>query len=99
MSSHYHYLGLELPFLPKGGFYFWIKLPSEINSNILYNLLKEKKVSILPSSVFFLAEEQNNNFIRLSFTSVTLEEIKDGLQILKDTISDLLEKKDFPSIL
>lgn len=91
--------GLELPFLSKGGFYFWIKLPSEINSNILYNLLKEKKVSILPSSVFFLAEEQNNNFIRLSFTSVTLEEIKDGLQILKDTISDLLEKKDFPSIL
>ena len=91
--------GLELPFLPKGGFYFWIKLPSEINSNVLYNLLKEKKVSILPSSVFFLAEEQSNNFIRLSFTSVTLEEIKDGLQILKDTISDLLEKKDFPSIL
>lgn len=91
--------GLELPFLPKGGLYFWIKLPSEINSNVLYNLLKEKKVSILPSSVFFLAEEQNNNFIRLSFISVTLEEIKDGLQILKETISDLLEKKDFPSIL
>ena len=90
---------LELTFLPKGGLYFWLKLPNEVNSNILYNLLKEKKVSILPSSVFFLLEEQNNNYIRLSFTSVTLEEIKDGLQILKDTIYDLLEKKDFPSIL
>lgn len=90
---------LEVSYIPKGGLYFWIKIPNEINSNTLYNLLKEKKVSILPSSVFYLTEEQNSNYIRLSFTSVTNDEIKKGIYILKETILALLEKKDFPSIL
>lgn len=62
---------LEIPYYPRGGFYLWVKLPDGLNSNLFYNVLKSKNVSILPDSVFYPQESKVNNYIRISFASVS----------------------------
>ncbi len=86
---------IELPYIPNGGFYIWIKLPKGLNSNVFYNVLKERHVSILPDSVFYINDEQENDHIRLSFAAVTKEEIIRGIEIIKKSLEEFSQKKDF----
>ena len=86
---------IELPYIPQGGLYIWIKLPKGLNSNVFYNVLKERHVSILPDSVFYMNDEQENNHIRLSFAAVTKEEIIRGIEIIKKSLEEFSQKKDF----
>lgn len=82
---------VTIQYIPIGGFYLWIKLPQNICSNYFYNILQDKGVSILPSSVFSLKDEIDNHYIRISFASVSDEEIKIGVNILKTTLEELLK--------
>lgn len=86
---------IELPYIPNGGFYIWIKLPKGLNSNVFYNVLKERHVSILPDSVFHINDEQENDHIRLSFAAVSKDEIIRGIQIIKKSLEEFSQKKDF----
>lgn len=86
---------LEIPYLPKGGFYLWVKLPHGLNSNLFYNVLKSKNISILPDSVFYPQETPINNFIRISFAATSEDEIKLGMEIIKKTLDEFLLNKEF----
>ena len=57
--------------------------------------MKERQVSILPDSVFYMNDEQENNHIRLSFAAVTKEEITRGIEIIKKSLEEFSQKKDF----
>ncbi|MDR3259083.1 MAG: PLP-dependent aminotransferase family protein [Fusobacteriaceae bacterium] len=86
---------IEVSYIPNGGFYIWIKLPKGLNSNVFYNVLKDRNVSILPDSVFYQNEELKNDHMRLSFAAVTEKEIKTGIEIIKKSLEEFSQKKDF----
>lgn len=77
----------ELTILKKirGGFFIWIKLPQYINNNELCKECQNNGVNILPGDLFYL-EENNSNEIRISFALATIEEIRLGIEIIKNII-------------
>lgn len=78
---------LELFAIPQGGLYFWVKL-EKITSEALFLKALQKKVGILPGSIFKL-NEKSEGWVRLCFADVEIEEIKKGLKILKESIEEL----------
>lgn len=78
---------LELFAIPQGGLYFWVRL-DKITSEALFLKALQKKVGILPGSIFKL-DEKSDGWIRLCFADVEIDEIKKGLKILKESIEDL----------
>lgn len=72
---------------PHGGFFLWLKLKKDINTKeLLIEAAKDYKVAFIPGSGFF-AEPGYDNFIRLSFSFVSLEEIEEGMKRLGSCIS------------
>ena len=78
---------IELFSIPKGGLYFWIKLEN-FSSEALFLKTLQKKVGILPGSIFRL-DEKSDGWIRLCFADVEIDEIKKGLKILKESVEEL----------
>lgn len=74
-------------FKPQGGFFFWIELPSGINSRELLNQAVEEKVAFVTGKAFFIDPEDGNQYIRLSFSDTKPEKIKQGIKILGNLIS------------
>lgn len=79
-------LGIEY-FPPKGGLSLWIKLPIQIDAVELYKEAINSNLAIVPGKVFFIDDSIYSNYIRLSFGSVTNEEIKTGVAILENLLS------------
>ncbi|NMB07417.1 MAG: PLP-dependent aminotransferase family protein [Tissierellia bacterium] len=71
---------------PEGGLSIWIKLPKEIDSIELYNECNENNVALVPGRIFFLDNSLYSNYIRLSFGSVSNEEIVEGIRIIENCI-------------
>lgn len=92
-KEKYHYmLGLlrEVPYLqimsvPTGGFFIWVLLAEHIDGEKFYRYCRERGVSVLPGSVFY-NDKRAACKIRLTFVSGTLEEIKQGIDIIKDIL-------------
>jgi DNA-binding transcriptional MocR family regulator len=78
---------------PNGGLSIWIKLPDTIDALELYNRCTDSNLSIVPGKVFFIDENTNNNYIRLSFGAVNNDEIVEGIKILEN-IFTILSKED-----
>jgi len=78
---------LELFAVPQGGLYFWLKL-DKVSSEALFLKALQKKIGILPGSIFKL-NEKSEGWIRLCFADVEIEEIKKGLKILKESVEEL----------
>ncbi|WP_353892278.1 PLP-dependent aminotransferase family protein [Proteinivorax hydrogeniformans] len=80
----------EVPFThPTGGLCIWVSLPHNYNSQTLYYEALKKGVAILPGHRFYFSQNQHNTF-RLSFTSVTEQEIAEGTKLLGDTVKQFL---------
>ena len=77
---------------PEGGLSLWISLPENFDSMELYEKCGKKGLAIVPGKVFFTDTKNSERFIRLSFSAVHEEEIKQGLKILKDIITDKKEQ-------
>jgi len=75
---------LGLTFMePGGGLYFWVRLPHSISSIKVSEECQKKGLLLLPSPPFYPNESKfKDSFLRLSFASVEVKEIKEGLDIL-----------------
>ena len=71
----------------KGGLSIWLKLPKNLDAFALYTECAENGLSIVPGKLFFTDESIYSNYIRLSFSSVSNEDIIEGLAILENIIS------------
>ena len=71
---------------PQGGFFFWVKLPQNINSHKLLYKAIENKVAFVTGSSFFDRPEDGNNYMRLSFCNTHPDDIDRGLRILGSLI-------------
>jgi len=80
---------------PRGGLSLWLKLPESIDSIELYNECMKNNVIIVPGKIFFIAEKSDcTNYIRLSFGSVSKEQIKKGIDIIDRSILNLKDEKN-----
>lgn len=102
-KARYDYFVLELEklkkhniefTLPNGGLSIWIKLPEEIDGVDLYKECIEYNLSIVPGKVFFTDNSLYSNYIRLSFGTVSKEEIREGIYILDNILSKPKLNKD-----
>ncbi|MDN2452844.1 PLP-dependent aminotransferase family protein [Lactobacillus sp. UCMA15818] len=72
---------------PKGGFFIWVDLPESLDARDLLN--KTKKVAFLEGSSLFATSKEANH-LRLNFTGITEEQIKEGCIDLGNTIKSAL---------
>lgn len=74
---------IEVVYHINGRFYIWIKLNDEIDSSKFYLKCKENKILLLSGNIFFL-DNQKNLYFRVSFATINIQEIIDGVNRLKN---------------
>lgn len=76
---------------PNGGLCFWLHLPPAISAERLYETCYQNGLLILSSPMFFShLDREKDHYIRLSFATCTIDDIRGGIQILKQSIISLL---------
>ncbi|MDH2443634.1 PLP-dependent aminotransferase family protein [Amnibacterium sp. CER49] len=76
--------------VPNGGFYVWVKLPSELHSKQMLPRAVRELVAYTPGTGFY-ADGQGGREIRLSFCYPTPDEIRVGIQRLAAVVNGELE--------
>ncbi len=72
----------------KGGFFYWIELPEEIKGRELFRRAIEEKVAFVTGNSFFPVDSDGDNYIRISFSKTSVEDIHKGIKILADLIRE-----------
>lgn len=75
---------------PKGGMFFWVRLPEEIDTAKLLNTAVEKGAAYVPGAPFYVSDPENNT-MRLNFTHATPEKLEEGMEILVDVFKNAIE--------
>jgi len=70
---------------PAGGFFVWITLPQGLKSEDVKNAAKDEKVYFLAGDPFF-AEQPTAQHLRLSFSYVPPDKIREGIKKLADIL-------------
>lgn len=79
---------------PNGGLSLWLKLPENIDSLTFYDDCVQNNLSLVPGRVFFIDENVNSNYIRISFGAVDNDEIIKGIKIMDNILSKPFKNKD-----
>ncbi|KMJ57470.1 aminotransferase [Bacillus sp. LL01] len=72
-------------YVPEGGYFVWVKISGVDTGALLSQALKEG-VSFLPGKYFFLDQTEGSEYLRLSFSFESEEEIKNGVQKLGNAV-------------
>jgi 2-aminoadipate transaminase len=75
---------------PRGGFYFWCRLPTGVNRTKLLARATEERIAFLPGHPCFV-EEPGDQYMRLSFSAAQPSEIAEGVRRLKQAIRSSIE--------
>ena len=76
---------------PAGGLFAWVSLPVGINGrDVFKRAIEEHKVAFVPGGAFF-AEPGRENYMRLNFSGVPEDKLREGIRrlglVLKDVIN------------
>lgn len=71
---------------PQGGVLLWCRLADDINEQALYRLAEEKGVIIVPGRLFYRSSPKKERHIRLCFSNVTEDEIRQGVRLLGEAL-------------
>jgi DNA-binding transcriptional MocR family regulator len=77
---------------PSGGYYFWCKLPHGVLASELLMLCTREGVVFMPGIPFF-TYQNGESYMRLNFTTPTIEQIMDGVSVLCSNIRKLMNLK------
>jgi len=77
---------------PGGGFYLWVDLPKGINSKKMLPRAVDNLVAYTPGTAFY-GNGTGQEFLRISYSYPTPENIRVGVQRLAKTINDELASK------
>ena len=69
-----------------GGSSFWVEGPAGLDADRLAALALDHGVVIEPGSVHFLQPDAPRNFMRLGYSSISLERIEPGIERLAELI-------------
>lgn len=75
---------------PRGGVYIWCRLPEGVDSKVLELEARRRGVAILPGYVFYPEKNGGRNYIRLNYSYESRERIQKGMDLLKETIKNIL---------
>lgn len=70
---------------PDGGMFLWLRLPAGMNALDLLRHATDNGVAFVPGSAFY-ASEPDLRSLRLSFVTVSVQQIREGVATLADTI-------------
>ena len=74
---------------PAGGFFVWITLPQGLKSEDVKKAAKDEKIYFLAGNPFF-TEQPSAQHLRLSFSYVPLEKIREGIKKLADILKSMM---------
>ena len=74
---------------PEGGLFLFAELPEALNVTELFQQAVERGVAYVPGS-FFYPEGGHHNTLRLNFSNSTLEQIHQGMTILRELFNEAL---------
>ncbi|MFB4164969.1 PLP-dependent aminotransferase family protein [Alteribacillus sp. JSM 102045] len=72
--------------IPKGGFYIWLRLESDISTKKLFDLALREHILLNPGMVY---DKNYFNHLRLSYSFASLEQLEEGLIRLSQLIKTL----------
>ncbi len=72
---------------PVGGMFLWLKLPHGMNAVELLAKAVERNVAFVPGAAFY-AEKPEQNTLRLSFVTASVDQINVGIEALAQTIRE-----------
>lgn len=75
--------------VPKGGMFFWIRLPEGLNAIELLSLAVDAGIAFVPGAAFYAANP-DPRALRLSFVTLTPDQIHTGVAILGKVLHDAL---------
>ena len=70
---------------PVGGMFLWVKLPAGMDAQALLAKAVERNMAFVPGAPFYAGDAQHNT-LRLSYVTVSAEQINQGIQALADAI-------------
>ena len=76
---------------PNGGLFTWVELPEYINTNEMAKQCLERHVAYVPGDGFF-PDEGHNNCIRLNYSKLNEDQIREGMTILGQVIKENIKK-------
>ena len=74
---------------PVGGMFLWVKLPAGMDAQTLLAKAVERNMAFVPGAPFF-ADDAQHNTLRLSYVTVSAEQINLGIKALADAIKACL---------
>ena len=75
---------------PEGGLFIWVELPDGINSKALLEQAVERRVAYVPGTHFY-AHGGHENTLRLNFSNSTVEQIHEGMAVIRDIFERALQ--------
>jgi 2-aminoadipate transaminase len=81
---------------PKGGMFFWIRLPEGLDAMALLPTAVEANIAYVPGAAFY-ARNPDPRALRLSFVTLTPERIREGVAILGRVLNDALNGSHAPT--
>ncbi len=71
--------------VPRGGMFFWVELPAGVDSVALLAEAVERGMAYVPGSAFYTGQPRSNT-LRLSFVTVSAEQIDRGIRLLAESL-------------
>ncbi len=74
---------------PEGGYFTTLKIPFNATNTMIIEAAEKYGVIVCPMSMFCIDPENGKNMLRLSFSHMTVEQIKTGMDRMKKWITDV----------
>jgi 2-aminoadipate transaminase len=85
-----HLSGMARWSRPQGGVFVWVSLPEELDTTEMFHLAIRKKVAYIPGGVFSV-DGSTRNAVRLNFSNVKPDAIREGVARLSEVAREALE--------
>jgi len=76
---------------PEGGMFVWVTLPEGIDTKVMFEKAVSRGVAYVPGEAFFAYRDVKNT-MRLNFTYVSEEKIREGIKRLAEVIKEEMKK-------
>lgn len=76
---------------PRGGVYIWCGLPGGVDSKVLISRARGKGLALMPGNLFYPGKKEGRNYIRISYSYESEERLAKGMDLLKETLAEILD--------
>ncbi len=73
---------------PEGGMFIWVTTPSDVNTDVLFQVALDNKVAFVPGTAFYPDNPPTNTF-RLNFSNASADRIHEGVMRLGQAAASL----------